>query len=86
MEVLNTTSPVVQPANPIELPKKTEPSASAKMAGGGAAGLPCKDKSNGFSGCGRFAQACAGNVFYRSFAGGFWKWGWLFVRLGEAVF
>jgi hypothetical protein len=34
MEVLKTTSPDVAPTAPIELPTKTVPSASAKMAGG----------------------------------------------------
>ncbi len=46
-EVLNTTSPTVVPCAPIELPIKTVPSASAKMADGK---VPLRDKSTGFSG------------------------------------
>src|SRR6476620_10703032 len=47
MAVLNTTSPTVEPGAPMELPIKTVPSASARMAGGV---FPLRDKSTGFSG------------------------------------
>src|SRR3990167_4000986 len=55
MAVLNTTSPTVVPVAPIELPIKTVPSASARMAGGN---FPCRDKSTGFSGWLRSPGAC----------------------------
>jgi len=41
---------------PIELPIKTVPSASARMAGGN---VPCRDKSTGFSGWLRSPGACS---------------------------
>src|SRR5574344_1806844 len=59
MAVLNTTSPTVVPLLPMELPIKTVPSASAKIAGGNAA---LRDESTGFSERGRVArrpQKCA---------------------------
>src|SRR3954447_12494428 len=56
MAVLNTTSPTVVPVAPIELPIKTVPSASAKMAGGK---FPLRDKSTRFSGWLRSPGACS---------------------------
>ena len=52
---VETTSPTVVPVAPIELPIKTVPSASARMAGGK---VPWIDKSTGFSGWLRSPGAC----------------------------
>src|SRR5574337_179323 len=53
MAVLNTTSPTVVPTLPMELPIKTVPSASARMAGGKAA---LRDESTGISEMSRVAR------------------------------
>ena len=71
MEVLNTTSPTVEPAEPMDLPMKTVPSASARMACWDCDALPCKDKSTGFSGLISVRPSMRKVSFYKTVAGCF---------------